>query len=240
MSMDLTPETAAIYCQGAKKTFREDGNAVVALRGIDLVARPGELLMLVGPSGSGKTTLLSVIAAILDADEGDVRVFGTRVHDLSDHEKTAFRAANLGFIFQQFHLLPTLTAAENVAVPLLIQGARLDDAVARARKMLAQVELGDRAASLPRQLSGGQQQRVAIARALVSEPRLVVCDEPTSALDARTGGRILELLREAAVRPGRCVLVVTHDARIFRFADRIAHMDDGRIVSLEEGGAHAA
>ncbi len=240
MSMDLTPETAAIYCQGAKKTFREEGNAVVALRGIDLVARPGELLMLVGPSGSGKTTLLSVIAAILDADEGDVRVFGTRVHDLSDHDKTAFRAANLGFIFQQFHLLPTLTAVENVAVPLLIQGARLKDAVERATRMLARVDLGDRASSLPRQLSGGQQQRVAIARALVSEPRLVVCDEPTSALDAQTGAKILQLLKDAAVRPERCVLVVTHDTRIFRFADRIAHMDDGRIVALEEGGAHAA
>ena len=238
--MDLTPETAAIYCQGAKKTFREEGNAVVALRGIDLVARPGELLMLVGPSGSGKTTLLSVIAAILDADEGDVRVFGTRVHDLSDHDKTAFRAANLGFIFQQFHLLPTLTAVENVAVPLLIQGARLKDAVERATRMLARVDLGDRASSLPRQLSGGQQQRVAIARALVSEPRLVVCDEPTSALDAQTGAKILQLLKDAAVRPERCVLVVTHDTRIFRFADRIAHMDDGRIVALEEGGAHAA
>ena len=238
--MDLTPETAAIYCQGAKKTFREEGNAVVALRGIDLVARPGELLMLVGPSGSGKTTLLSVIAAILDADEGDVRVFGTRVHELSDHDKTAFRAANLGFIFQQFHLLPTLTAAENVAVPLLIQGARLKDAVERATRMLARVDLGDRASSLPRQLSGGQQQRVAIARALVSEPRLVVCDEPTSALDAQTGAKILQLLKDAAVRPERCVLVVTHDARIFRFADRIARMDDGRIVALEEGGAHAA
>jgi len=230
----------AIECRGVAKTFREGGEEVVALRGVDLVAEPGELLMLVGPSGSGKTTLLSVIAAILDADEGDVAVFGTRLQALADRERTRFRARNVGFIFQQFNLLPTLTAAENVAVPLLIQGEPRRKAVARATEVLALVGLGERARSYPRQLSGGQQQRVAIARALVAEPRLIVCDEPTSALDGETGAKIVQLLKEAAVRADRCVLVVTHDARIFKFADRIARMDDGRIVSVERAARSAA
>jgi putative ABC transport system ATP-binding protein len=237
IELETPPDEAAIYCKGATKTFREGGNEVVALRGIDLVARKGELMMLVGPSGSGKTTLLSVIAAILDADQGDVRVFGTKIHALRDRERTAFRGRNLGFIFQQFNLLPTLTAEENVAVPLLIQGQKRKLALSRARDVLALVGLGDRAWSYPRQLSGGQQQRVAIARALVSEPRLIVCDEPTSSLDADTGGRVLQILRDAAVTAERCVLVVTHDARIFKYADRIARMDDGRIVSIEKGGS---
>jgi putative ABC transport system ATP-binding protein len=191
-------------------------------------------MMLVGPSGSGKTTLLSVIAAILDADEGEVLVYGTRLHDLSDAERTTFRARNLGFIFQQFHLLPTLTAAENVAVPLLIQGEKRPAAIARGRETLGLVGLAERAESYPRNLSGGQQQRVAIARALVTHPRLIVCDEPTSALDSETGARIMQLLKDAAVAAERCVLVVTHDVRIFRFASRVARMSDGRIVALEE------
>ncbi len=230
-------EKRAILCRDVAKSFREGGNEVVALRSVDLVAEPGELLMLVGPSGSGKTTLLSVIAAILNADRGDVEVFDTPVQRLSDHERTAFRAKNVGFIFQQFNLLPTLTAAENVAVPLLIQGMRRKDAIARATATLERVALGERAESLPRQLSGGQQQRVAIARALVTEPRLIVCDEPTSALDGNTGARVMQLLKDAAVSEDRCVLVVTHDSRIFKFADRIARMDDGRITSLETAPA---
>jgi putative ABC transport system ATP-binding protein len=220
----------AIVCRGVKKSFREDGNVVEALRGVDLVAQKGELLVLVGPSGSGKTTLLSVIAAILDADEGEVLVFGTRLHDLDDTARTSFRAMNLGFIFQQFHLLPTLTAAENVAVPLLIRGEKRHGSIARARETLAAVGLGERAESYPRNLSGGQQQRVAIARALVTSPRLIVCDEPTSALDSETGARIMELLRSAALSAERCVVVVTHDERVFKFATRMVHMLDGRIA----------
>ncbi len=236
----LAREQAAIFCADVTKTFRENGNSVPALRGVDLVARPGELMLLVGPSGCGKTTLLSVVAAILNPDEGDVRVYGTRIHDLSDRDKTEFRGENLGFIFQQFNLLPTLTAAENVAVPLLIRGVSRKVAVPKAKEQLERVGLGDRAGALPRQLSGGQQQRVAIARALVAEPRLIVCDEPTASLDGETGGRVMEILKKVAIEGDRSVLVVTHDPRVFKFGDRIARMLDGRILDVHAGGAHVA
>jgi putative ABC transport system ATP-binding protein len=237
------PESAAVYCKGVTKTFRENGQAVAALRGVDFVCRPGELTLLAGPSGCGKTTLISVIAGILDSDGGDVRVFGTRVDQLSMKEKTSFRSANVGFIFQQFNLLPTLTAAENISVPLLIQGVRRRDAMVRAREVLEQVGLADRADALPRQLSGGQQQRVAIGRALIARPRLIVCDEPTSSLDGATGAKVLELLRRVGLVDNRCVLVVSHDSRIYKYGDRIADMSDGRIVETRktpvEGASHA-
>jgi len=229
----IQTQTAAVYCRGVTKTFRENGNSVPALRGIDLVCRPGELTFVVGPSGCGKTTLISVIAGILDSDAGDVRVYGTKVNELSMREKTAFRSTNIGFIFQLFNLLPTLTAAENVSVPLLIQGVKRRIAMERAKETLERVGLADRTESLPRQLSGGQQQRVAIARAIVAHPRLVVCDEPTSSLDGVTGAKVLELLREVGLQGERCVLVVSHDSRIFKFGDQIAEMLDGRIVSVK-------
>jgi putative ABC transport system ATP-binding protein len=190
--------------------------------------------LIVGPSGCGKTTLLSVIAGILDADAGEVTVFGQTVTGLRDREKTRFRAGSIGFVFQQYNLLPALTAAENAAIPLVIAGWRKPKAIDRARAVLNSLGMGKKTESLPNQLSGGQQQRVAIARALVHEPRLLVCDEPTAALDHETGLTVMELLREAAVRPDRAVVVVTHDNRVFRFGDRIAHMDDGRIVEVED------
>jgi putative ABC transport system ATP-binding protein len=140
----------------------------------------------------------------------------------------------LGFVFQAFNLLPTLTAAENVSIPLLLNGVRRTEAIKRAREMLDRVGLGDRTRSLPAQMSGGQQQRVAIARALIHSPRLIVCDEPTSALDHETGHKVMELLRNVALGEGRALVIVTHDARIFEFADRIARMDDGRIVKMVE------
>ena len=201
---------------------------VMALRGIDLDVRRGELLMLVGPSGCGKTTLISVIAGILNQDSGDCRVLGEDLLAMGQRRKTRFRGENVGFVFQAFNLLPSLTAAENVAVPLLINGMSRGKAIARAKELLARVGLGDRTHSLPAQFSGGQQQRVAIARALVHEPKLIVCDEPTSALDHDTGHRVMDLLREVALGR-RSLVIVTHDSRIFEFADRIAHMDDGRI-----------
>src|SRR5204863_1759687 len=147
-------------------------------------------------------------------------------------DKTRYRGETIGFVFQAFNLLPTLTAAENVSIPLLINGAARGVAIAKARDILAQVGLGDRAHSLPAQLSGGQQQRVAIARALVHDPKLIVCDEPTSALDHETGHKVMDLLREVALGEGRALVIVTHDARIFGFADRIAKMDDGQIVKV--------
>jgi putative ABC transport system ATP-binding protein len=207
---------------------------VHALNNVDFNVHTGELLLLVGPSGCGKTTLLSVLAGILDATSGDVDVFGTRIDQLSQQEKTQFRRDNIGFIFQQYNLLPTLTAAENVAIPLLIHKVDFDEAVTKARVYLEKVGLAERADFLPSQLSGGQQQRVAIARALITEPRLIVCDEPTAALDGETGKMILEMFRSTALTSDRAIVVVTHDSRIFPYGDRIAEMLDGRILSIHQ------
>jgi putative ABC transport system ATP-binding protein len=219
----------AVRVDNVVKTYGAGDSIVHALRGVDLDVRAGELMMLVGPSGCGKTTLISVIAGILDQDEGECRVFGRDYHRMTARDKTRYRGQTIGFVFQAFNLLPTLTAAENAAVPLLINGVPRKEAVERAKAMLAKVGLGDRGNSLPAQLSGGQQQRVAIARAMVHGPKLIVCDEPTSALDEHTGKRVMELMREVALDNGRALIVVTHDARIFGFADRIARMNDGRI-----------
>lgn len=227
-------EDLAVFCRGVVKIYGSNGNQVVALRGIDLEVKTGELMMLVGPSGCGKTTLISVIAGILDHDEGDCLVFGHDLMAMSGGERTRFRGHNIGFVFQAFNLLPTLTAAENVAVPLLINGMKRREAIGRAEDTLERVGLKERARAFPRQLSGGQQQRVAIARALVHGPKLIVCDEPTSALDHETGHRVMELLREVAVGPDRSLVIVTHDARIFEFADRIARMDDGHVIEVKE------
>ena len=160
-------------------------------------------------------------------------MLGTDLGKLSGRQKVRFRAANIGFVFQQYALLPALTAAENAAVPLVIAGASRRQAVQRARELLGGRGLGERANALPAQLSGGQQQRVAIARALVHGPRLLVCDEPTAALDARSGQRMMELLRHVAVQPGRAVIVVTHDSRVFEFGDRVVSMADGQIEAVE-------
>ena len=222
----------AVLCRDVKKTYGTGADRVPALRGIDLEVRTGELLMLVGPSGCGKTTLISVMAGILDQDQGDCHVFDRDWVRMSSREKTDFRGRSVGFVFQAFNLLPALSAAENVAVPLLIQGVPRREAVERARAVLERVGIGDRWNALPAQLSGGQQQRVAIARALVHEPNLIVCDEPTSSLDQETGHKVMELLREVALAPDRALVIVTHDARVFEFADRIARMNDGRIEQV--------
>lgn len=222
----------AVRCRGVTKHYGEGNAKVVALRGVDLEINQGELLMLVGPSGCGKTTLISVIAGILDRDEGECEVFGTDFNTISQRQRTLWRGKSVGFVFQQFNLIPTLTAAENVAVPLMILGESRHTAVKRGREMLESMGLGERGHSLPSQLSGGQQQRVAIARALVHQPRLIVCDEPTSALDHETGHIIMRLLKNFALKEDRALVIVTHDARIFSFADRIAKMDDGTIVKI--------
>jgi putative ABC transport system ATP-binding protein len=226
------PANVAVYCRNVVKAYGSGSARVVALRGIDLDVLRGELMMLVGPSGCGKTTLISVIAGILDQDEGDCRVLGEDLLAMGAGRKTQFRGRNIGFVFQAFNLLPTLTSSENTAVPLLINGMSRSKALAKAKEMLARVGLGDRGNSLPSQLSGGQQQRVAIARALVHDPKIIVCDEPTSSLDHETGIKVMDLLREVALGDGRSLVIVTHDARIFSYADRIAQMDDGRIVRV--------
>jgi putative ABC transport system ATP-binding protein len=225
-------ESFGVSCRNIRKRFGAGEAAIEALRGVDFETRFGELSFLVGPSGCGKTTLISIIAGLLDPTGGELTVLGTNLDELSPSERVLFRRRNLGFIFQQFNLLPALTAAENVAVPLIAAGTPRRRAVDQASALLSQLGLGTRLLALPSTLSGGQQQRVAIARALVHEPRLVVCDEPTAALDHASGEAVMELLAANAVRPGRTVIVVTHDARVFHYAHSIAHMDDGRIVHV--------
>jgi putative ABC transport system ATP-binding protein len=222
-----------IRCRGVVKDYGTGDTRVRALRGVNLEVCPGELTLLVGPSGCGKTTLISIIAGTLDATSGDVAAFGTDLGHLSKKEKTAFRARNVGFVFQQFNLLPALTATENVAVPLVIGGRPWPAALEAATAVLRSVGLGHRLGSLPRQLSGGEQQRVAIARALVHEPRLLVCDEPTSNIDARTGQAIMELIRRVALDANRVALVVTHDPRVLSYGDRIVRLEDGRVAGEE-------
>jgi putative ABC transport system ATP-binding protein len=229
----LQPEVA-VRLRGVTKQFGSGDQKVQALRGVDWDVFKGQMSLIVGPSGCGKTTLLSVIAGILDCDGGEVTLFGQDITKMRDRQKTSYRAKHIGFVFQQYNLLPALTAAENAAIPLVIAGWRKESAVAKACSVLGLLGMGKRVESLPCQLSGGQQQRVAIARALVHEPSLIVCDEPTAALDHETGANVMVLLREVAVRPERAVVVVTHDSRVFAFGERIAHMDDGRIVEVEE------
>ena len=225
----------AVHVRGVTKSFGQGESLTKALRGVDLDVPYGELLMLVGPSGCGKTTLVSIIAGTLEPTDGEVVVLGQDLVRMSNGRKVRFRRDHVGFVFQSFNLLPALTAAENAAVPLLIAGWNRRAAVEAAADVLDQLGMGDRLANLPSELSGGQQQRVAIARALVHEPRLLVCDEPTSALDAQNGRITMELIQKIAVQPDRAVIVVTHDSRVYSFADRIASMEDGRIDSVAAG-----
>jgi putative ABC transport system ATP-binding protein len=223
----------AVACRQITKEFGDGDAKVHALRGVDLDVYAGQMTLLVGESGCGKTTLISIIAGLLDPTGGAISVLGEDLRKMPGRRLVQFRGAHVGFVFQQYNLLPSLTAAENAAVPLLIAGKRRRDAVARAKVVLGSMGLGDRTHSLPSQLSGGQQQRVAIARALVHEPKLLVCDEPTAALDAQSGQTVMQLLRKVAVQPGRAVIVVTHDNRVFGYGDRIVHMSDGRIERVE-------
>jgi putative ABC transport system ATP-binding protein len=231
------PAGPAVRCRGLTKAFGDSDTRVMALRGVDMDVYGGELTLLVGPSGCGKTTLISIIAGLLEPTEGAVAVLGRDLRALRGRRLVRFRGANVGFVFQQYNLLPALTAAENAAVPLLLAGWARRQAVARASAVLDQVGLGNRLAALPPQLSGGQQQRVAIARALVHEPRLLVCDEPTAALDARAGHTVMDLIKRVAVQAGRAVVVVTHDSRVLEFGDRIVSMSDGRVERVGVGPA---
>lgn len=224
----------AVRVRGLVKSFGTGDTMITVLKGIDLDVYLGELLLLVGESGGGKTTLLSAIGGILEIDEGTLDILGVPLQQLPNARKTRFRGQTMGFVYQQFNLLPSLTAAENVAVPLLIQGMPKSKALQLARAMLDRVDLTDRTEFLPKNLSGGQQQRVAIARALVNEPRLLICDEPTAALDGANGQKIMALLREVGRGPDRAVVVVTHDSRVFHFGDRMAELTDGRIVSVHD------
>lgn len=227
-----TTSSPAVEVRGVHKQFRQGGDCVDALKDISLQAYLGELLMIIGPSGCGKTTLLSVIAGTLFSDRGEINLFGQPLHRLNENEITRFRRKHIGFIFQQYHLIPTLNCLENVMVPLLLNTISPGEAEDKAAEALEKVGLKGREKTDPRKLSGGQQQRVAIARALVHEPRLVICDEPTAALDADTGIRVMDLMKEIARMPDRCMIVVTHDNRIFKYADRMVEMDDGKVIGI--------
>ena len=236
--MPTSQNKVAVRVQGVFKHFGEGDARIYALKDTSFEAYCGEMMMIVGPSGCGKTTLLSVIAGTLNIDQGTVDVFGLPLHSMRSDAVTSFRGQNVGFIFQQFNLIPTLTIQENVAIPLLIQGKSKKEAYQKAREFLEKVGIGERLKARPTQLSGGQQERVAIARALVHQPRLIICDEPTANLDGETGYKIMELLQQIAKSAERCVIVVTHDSRIFGFADRRAQMEDGQVKNVHQN-SHA-
>jgi putative ABC transport system ATP-binding protein len=219
------------------KTLGYGAGKVQALRGVSLALAGGELALLMGPSGSGKTTLLSILGCILSPTSGTVRVCGHSTANLQPEAMARLRRDHVGFIFQSYHLFPTLTAADNVRVALDVRGEPSRSAIGRTKEALATVGLGRKMKSFPRELSGGEQQRVAIARAIVSNPSVILADEPTSALDSENGQAIMKVLAQVAREQSRGVLVVTHDPRIFPFADRIIRIEDGRIVGEEKRGA---
>ena len=220
----------AAKIQSLNKDFPVGDEAIPVLHDISVDIRMGELTMLVGPSGCGKTTLISIVSGILSLTSGTIDLLGQNLNTMKGTKKVVFRRENIGFIFQQYNLLPALTASENAAIPLLAAGVSMNEATYKARIILEQIGMHGQMEKLPRQLSGGQQQRVAIARALVHNPKLIVCDEPTAALDAKTGQSIMDILRDIANNKERAVLIVTHDNRIYHFADRILEMSDGRII----------
>lgn len=229
--------TAAIKAEGLSKWFGEGETRTQAVKDVSLQAEFHEMLYIVGPSGSGKTTLLSMISGILRPNAGNVRVEDTDVWSLSDNRLADFRLNTVGFVFQDFHLFPRLTTVENVAVPLILRRRSWKDALHEAMRVLEVVGLSSRANLSPTKLSGGEQQRVAIARAIVSSPDVLILDEPTASLDGDTGRKIVEFVRQDVLTDRRCIVIVTHDARIYEFADRIVRMEDGRIVGLDKKGA---
>ena len=208
-----------------------------ALKGVDLALKGGELTLLMGPSGSGKTTLLSILGCMLTPTEGTVRVRGDAIAGKNPEDLAKLRRENIGFVFQSYHLFPTLSAADNVRLALDVRGESGNAAKAKARAALDRVGLSNKTRNYPNQLSGGEQQRVAIARAVVGDPSVILADEPTAALDSENGKAIMGILAAIAKDPGRGVLVVTHDPRLVPFADRIVHIEDGSIVREEAGGA---
>ena len=233
-SADVPVDQIAVRARGLTKVYGEGPAAVHALKGVDLEVPRGEFVVLLGPSGSGKTTLLNLIGALESPTSGFLEVFGRPLADLDEQGRTAYRRDTVGFVFQFFNLVPTLTAEENVALLAEVTGG---DAEERAKRVLTRVGLGDRLGHFPGQLSGGEQQRVALARGLVKDPPLLLCDEPTGALDIETGKQVLGALREVAGRDQRTVLVVTHNAAIGRMADRVVRLRDGEITGVEQNAA---
>jgi putative ABC transport system ATP-binding protein len=222
---------------GIAKDLGQGAGQIRALKGVDLALKGGQLTLLMGPSGSGKTTLLSILGCMLTPTEGTVRVRGDSIAGKNPEDLAKLRRENIGFVFQSYHLFPTLSAADNVRLALDVRGETGRDATDKARAALDRVGLSNKIKNYPRQLSGGEQQRVAIARAVVGDPSVILADEPTAALDTENGKAIMGILATIAKDPGRGVLVVTHDPRLVPFADRIIHIEDGLIVREEAGGA---
>jgi len=225
--------TTAIEVRNLVKTYGAGETAVHALKQVDLDVNEGELLLLMGASGSGKTTLISIVGCILSATSGSCKIRGTETVGLPQNKLPKLRLENIGFIFQGFNLFPALTALENVEIALDLKNVRTGEAKRRAAELLERVGLADKLKSYPADLSGGQKQRVAIARALAGEPHIILADEPTAALDSVSGKLIMDLLQELAHEQNRAVVVVTHDNRIFDYADRIVHIEDGSISEQE-------
>ena len=229
--------TVAISAKGLTKGFGQGETYTKAVNGVSFEAFQGEILFIVGPSGSGKTTMLSMVSGILRPDAGSVEIGGTDIWRLPADQLAEYRLNRIGFVFQDFHLFPRLTTAENVAIPLIIRRTPWNEALARAREYLGVVGLSARADIPPVKLSGGEQQRVAIARALVGQPDILILDEPTASLDGDTGRNIVSFVRREVLTPQRCILIITHDARIYEFADRILTMEDGRVTHIDRGDA---
>jgi len=221
---------AVIQASGLIKRYQIGELEVAALQGVDFTVAPGEFVAIMGPSGSGKSTLLHLLGGLDDASEGEITLGGSRLGLMKADELTLLRRRQVGFVFQFFNLLPTLTAAENVALPLLLEGARRREYWGRVQDLLALVGLADRANHLPDQLSGGEQQRVALARALVTDPAVILADEPTGNLDRRSGTEMLTLLRMASDDRGQTIVIVTHDPFAASRADRVVFLQDGRLV----------
>lgn len=222
--------TETIVCKNIKKSFQNGGKKIEVLHDVNMSAQEKEMIMLMGPSGSGKTTLISIIGGLLQQDSGECTVLGKPINELPDHEKTQFRGEHVGFLFQHFILVPTLTALENAAIPLLCMGADRKESLEKAAVLLEKMGLADELHKKPKQLSGGEQQRVALTRAFVHDPKVILCDEPTSFLDLERGKKVMEILQAMKEQSSATIIVVTHDQRILEFSDRIIKIEDGVIV----------
>jgi putative ABC transport system ATP-binding protein len=229
----------AIQAVALNKWFGEGEAQTHAVKDVSFNANFGEMLYVVGPSGSGKTTMLSIVSGILRPNSGTVKVEDTDIWSITNDQLAEFRLHKIGFVFQDYHLFPRLTTVENVAIPLILQKRPWDEAIIEAAKDLEIVGLKGRADLPPVKLSGGEQQRVAIARAIVSRPDILILDEPTASLDGDTGRNIVQFVREHILTAERCIIIVTHDSRIYEFADRIMRMEDGRLSGFDKGNLDA-
>jgi len=228
-------ENEAIVATDLTKCFGEGETKVTAVNAVGFTAHFGEMLFIIGPSGSGKTTLLSMISGILRPNSGKVTVKGADIWTLSNDQLADFRLNTIGFVFQDYHLFPRLTTAENVAIPLILKQHNWGESIIEAKKYLDIVGLKNKGEILPVKLSGGEQQRVAIARAIISQPEILILDEPTASLDGDTGKMIIAFVKEKILNKNRCIIIVTHDARINEYADRILHMEDGNLTATTKG-----